>query len=163
MAFSNTTVVGRLTKDVNLRTVNTQSGSKAVANFTVACNRDFGEGADFYQVTVWGKQAENCAQYVSKGSQVLVSGRMEQGSYEATTPEGTKYNRETWTINANSVQFLDSKPNNNGGGQQQGGQQQQQQRYQERPTYQQSGGGYQQQSNNSYSQNDSYSEDDLPF
>lgn len=104
--INNVTLVGRLTKDVDLRY--TQSG-KAVGNFTLASNRPFKtngqQEADFINCVIWGKQAENLAQYMGKGSQVGITGRIQTRSYE---------NQEGKTIFvtevvADSVQFLESK------------------------------------------------------
>lgn len=78
-------LVGRLTRDPDLK--NTQSG-KVVANFTLAVDRRFknAEGekeADFIPCVVWGKTAEIAGQYLAKGSQCGVSGRLQVRSYEA--------------------------------------------------------------------------------
>ena len=59
-------LTGRLTKDVELK--HTQS-DKAVASFTLAVDK-YGEGADFINCIVWGKQAENLCKYQEKGSQI---------------------------------------------------------------------------------------------
>src|SRR5699024_12812764 len=78
-------IVGRLTKDVDLRY--TQNG-KAVGNFTLAVNRPFRNqqtndyDADFINCVAWGKQAENLAQYMKKGSQVGVDGRIQTRTYD---------------------------------------------------------------------------------
>ncbi|RQD69475.1 MAG: single-stranded DNA-binding protein [Tindallia sp. MSAO_Bac2] len=94
-------LIGRLTKDPELRYTNT---GKAVANFTVAINRSFGKDseADFIPVVVWEKQAENCANYLSKGSQVGVQGRIQVRTYEAKDG-GTRYVTE---VVGNNVEFL---------------------------------------------------------
>ena len=100
-------LVGRLTKDPDLR--QTQSGI-AVATFTLAVNRTFTNGsgereADFIPCVIWRKQAENVAQYVSKGSLVGVEGRLQTRSYDAA--DGSK--RFVMELVADSVQFLESK------------------------------------------------------
>lgn len=100
-------LIGRLTKDPELRY--TPSGS-AVATFILAVNRTFtnqqGEReADFINIVVWGKPAENCANYIVKGSQVAIDGRIQVRTYE--TQEGQK--RWVTEVVANSVQFLDSR------------------------------------------------------
>src|SRR5699024_1283702 len=100
-------IVGRLTKDVSLKY--TQNGV-AVANFTVAVNRQFknanGEReADFINVVQFRKGAELTAQYMSKGSQIGVTGRIQTRNYENN--EGKRvYVTE---VVAENVQFLDSK------------------------------------------------------
>ena len=79
-------LVGRLTKEVELKY--TPSGV-AVAKFTLAVNRSFNNSAgekeaDFINVTVWRKPAENAANYLKKGSLAGVEGRIQTGSYEGT-------------------------------------------------------------------------------
>ena len=105
-------LIGRLTRDVELSyTPNTQ---QPMAKFTIAVDRPRrngeDQGADFIRITVWGKQAETCERYLSKGRQVAVQGRIQTGSY--TNREGvTVYTTE---VNADRVEFL-------GGGQEGGG------------------------------------------
>lgn len=100
-------LVGRLTRDPELRHTTT---GRAVCQITVAINRPFTSQdgqreADFINVVVWDKSAENVAKYVHKGSQVSVEGRIQTRSYDNT--EGKKvYVTE---VIAQSVQFLDSK------------------------------------------------------
>ena len=98
-------LIGRLTKDPELRYTGT---GKAVATFTVAVNRGFGKDneADFIPVVVWEKSAENCANYLGKGSQVGIQGRMQIRSYEAQ--DGSK--RYATEVAANQVEFIGSKP-----------------------------------------------------
>jgi len=110
-------LIGRLTKDPELRY--TQSGV-AVASFTLAVNRNFKNAqgqqeADFIDIVVWRGQAENCANYLSKGRLVAVEGRLQIRTYE--TAEGQK--RKVAEIVAESVQFLEKKNSANasaGGG-----------------------------------------------
>lgn len=104
-------IVGRLTKDVDLRY--TQTG-KAVANFTVAVNRPFknqqGEQeADFILCNCWGKQAENLANYMKKGSQIGVDGRIQTRSFDGQ--DGKKV--FVTKVVADNIQFLESKSNSN--------------------------------------------------
>lgn len=95
-------LVGRLTKDPVLRYT---QDSKAVADFTLAVDRRFNrDQTDFIRIVVWGKQAENCANYLKKGSRAAVSGSIQTGSY--TDKNGiTRY---TTDIVANEVEFLSS-------------------------------------------------------
>lgn len=100
-------LIGRLTKDPELRYTSTNT---AAASFTVAVNRNFtnqnGEReADFINVVVWRKQAENVKQYLTKGSQVAIDGRIQTRSYDAQ--DGTK--RYVTEVVADNVQFLDSR------------------------------------------------------
>jgi single-strand DNA-binding protein len=100
-------LVGRLTKDPELRF--TPNGI-AVTTFTLAVNRPFknanGEQeADFINIVVWKKAAENVANYTSKGSLVAIDGRIQTRSYE--NKDGQRvYVTE---VVADSVQFLDTK------------------------------------------------------
>lgn len=114
-------LVGRLTRDPELRY--TQSGLP-VTSFTVAVNRPFAqEGsqtADFIPIVVWRKAAENCANYLNKGSQVAVEGRMQTSSYD--DKDGKRVYRTD--VVADRVEFLstkksgsdDNNQNNNGDG-----------------------------------------------
>lgn len=105
--LNNIVLIGRLTRDPELRY--TTSNGTAVATFTLAVNRRFkgdgGQEADFVPVVVWRKQAENCAQYIGKGSLVAVEGRLQIRPYE--DKEGKR--RTIAEVVANSVQFLDTK------------------------------------------------------
>lgn len=96
-------LIGRLTRDPELRYL--PANGTAVATFTLAVNRRKQGEADFIPIKVWQKQAENCAQYLGKGSLVAAEGRLEVRSFE--DKDG---NRKTATeVVADSVQFLDSK------------------------------------------------------
>ena len=105
-------LVGRLTRDPELR--HTSSG-RAVCQLNLAINRTFtnqnGEReADFINVVVWDKQAENVSKYVTKGRLVSVEGRLQSRSYD--DKDGKKvYVTE---VVANSVQFLSTGSSNNG-------------------------------------------------
>ena len=77
-------LIGRSTKDAELR--NTTTG-KSVSTFTLAVDRDFknaqGErDADFIPCVAWGKLAEICERYITKGKQVAVAGRIQTRNYE---------------------------------------------------------------------------------
>ena len=98
-------LVGRLTKDPELRY--SPSTQKPVATFTIAVDRQFKskdgqKQTDFFNIVVWGPQAESCANYLGKGSQVAVRGSIQNRSYE--TPNGEK--RYITEIIADNVQFL---------------------------------------------------------
>ena len=100
-------LVGRLTKDLELRYI--AGTGTPVANFVLAVDREFAgkdgkKETDFLNIQVWGKSAENCANYIGKGSLVAVQGSIRIEKYEK---DGE---RRTFTkINANKVQFLESK------------------------------------------------------
>ncbi len=100
-------LVGRLTAKPELRYT---SSNVPYARFTLAVNRTFsnaqGErGTDFISIIIWRRQAENVANYLDKGSQVSIEGRIQTGNY--TAQDGTK--RYTTDVVADSVQFLESK------------------------------------------------------
>ena len=76
-------LVGRLTKDPELRY--SPSTQKPVATFTIAVDRQFKskdgqKQTDFFNIVVWGPQAESCANYLGKGSQVAVRGSIQNRS-----------------------------------------------------------------------------------
>jgi len=112
--FNLVMLIGRLTKDIELRY--TQSG-KACANFTIAVNRPYSskekKEADFINIVVWDKQAENVKKYVSKGSLVGVEGKLQTRTYEAS--DGKK--KVITEVLANNIQFLEKKTNKNEQGQ----------------------------------------------
>ena len=105
--INNVTLVGRLTRDVDLRY--TQNG-KAVASFGLAVNRPFKNAngeyeADFINCQAWGKTAENLANYMKKGNQIGVVGRIQTRNYENN--EGKRvYVTE---VVAEQVVFLESR------------------------------------------------------
>jgi single-strand DNA-binding protein len=99
-------VVGNLTRDPELR--HTPSGM-AVCSLRIAVNTtrkdETGQWVDkpnYFDVTVWGQQGENCAQYLSKGRPVAIDGRLEWREWEAQ--DGSK--RQAVEIVADTVQFL---------------------------------------------------------
>lgn len=99
-------LIGRLTKDPELRF--TPGTGTAVTTLTLAVDRRFPnkEGqreADFIPVVIWGKQAENTANYMNKGKLVGISGRIQTRSYEAK--DGTR--RYITEVVADEVQFLE--------------------------------------------------------
>lgn len=97
-------LIGNLTKDLETR--ETPSG-KTVANFSIAVNRPFNNDTDFFNITVWDKQAENCAKFLKKGSKVGIVGYLYNRSYEAN--DGTK--RTVTEINCSEIEFI-GKPQN---------------------------------------------------
>jgi single-strand DNA-binding protein len=106
-------MTGNLTRDPELR--NLPSGT-SVCSLRIACNTrrkdESGQWADkpnYFDVTVWGAQGENCAQYLSKGRPVAIDGRLEWREWQ--DQQGNK--RQSIDIIADSVQFLGSR---DGGG-----------------------------------------------
>ena len=110
--MNNVVMIGRLTRDPELRF--TAGSGKAVATFSIAVNRPFSKNneADFFRIVVWGKPGENCANYLAKGRLVGVQGRIQNRSYD--TNNGEK--RYITEIVADRVEFLEwgnRKENNN--------------------------------------------------
>lgn len=97
-------IKGRLTADPELKYVDTKNGNKAVCNFTVAVDRMYGEGTDFFRVQVWGKMAEFVIKFFTKGKEILVQGSMESNSQG----EG-KEKKTYWQLSAQRVEFCGSK------------------------------------------------------
>lgn len=99
-------LIGNLTRDPELRYV--PSGT-AVVTFTLAVNRVYKtqtgekkEEVSFIRIVVWGRRAEVCGEYLSKGSPVFVEGRLQSRNWE--TSDGQK--RSTTEVIADNVQFL---------------------------------------------------------
>jgi single-strand DNA-binding protein len=102
-------LTGNLTRDPELRS--TGSGT-SVCSLRVACNTrrrsasgDWEDKPNFFDVTVWGAQGENCSRFLSKGRPVAIDGRLEWREWE--DKEGNK--RQNVEIIAESVQFLGSR------------------------------------------------------
>jgi single-strand DNA-binding protein len=109
-------LTGNLTRDPELR--NLPSGT-SVCSLRVACNtrRKDGSGEwvdkpNYFDVTVWGAQGENCATYLQKGRPIAVDGRLEWREWE--DKQGNK--RQSVDIIADSVQFLGSREGGENGG-----------------------------------------------
>jgi single-strand DNA-binding protein len=99
-------LIGNLTRDPELRYV--PSGT-AVATFSIAVNRVYTsqagekkEEVSFIRIVVWGRRAEVCGEYLSKGSPVFIEGRLQSRSWEGQ--DGQK--RSTTEVIADNVQFL---------------------------------------------------------
>lgn len=111
--MNNVVLMGRLTRDPELRYI--QNGG-AIARFTLAVDKQLSREkraemesrhqptADFIQISAWGKLGENCAKFTQKGKRVLVTGRIQTGSYEK---DGQRV--YTTEVVANNVQFIDWK------------------------------------------------------
>jgi len=100
------TLLGRLTKDVELKTT---ANGISICSFGLAVNRKFkkdGEpDADFFNIKTFAKTAEFCSKYFAKGSQIALSGRIENRSWQDA--QGVK--RYATDIIADEVFFADSK------------------------------------------------------
>ena len=108
VSFNRVILAGNLTRDPETRFL--PSGT-AVTEFAIAVNsrykskttNEFKEEVSFFDVVVFGKTGENCAEYLSKGRPVLVEGRLRQRSW---TTDGQK--RSKIEVLADNVQFLGS-------------------------------------------------------
>ena len=110
-------IIGNLTRDPELRTVNGQEGQVNVCDFTVAVNRRGGNNgqneADYFRVTAWRGLADNCKRYLAKGRKVAVIGPVSCRTY--TGNDGAT--RASLEVKAEEVEFLTPRQD----GQQQGG------------------------------------------
>ncbi|MBQ2908672.1 MAG: single-stranded DNA-binding protein [Clostridia bacterium] len=100
-------LIGNLTRDPEL--AETSSGIK-VCRFAIAVNRTYAQSdgtreTDFFNITVWRNQAENCGRYLKKGSKVAIVGSLQNRSYE--DKDGIK--RNVTDIIASEVEFLASR------------------------------------------------------
>lgn len=93
-------LIGRLTRDPEVRYT---QNNMAVARFSIAIDR-MNDGTDFPSIVAFGKTAENCEKYLSKGRQVGITGRIQTGSYEK---DGRKI--YTTDVVASRVEFLGGK------------------------------------------------------
>jgi len=97
-------MIGNLTKDPELRYT---AKGEAVVNLRLACNRKYKSGNEmkeevcFVNIVVWAKRAENCNQYLKKGSPILVDGRLQSRTWEK---DGVK--QYATEIVAENIQFL---------------------------------------------------------
>lgn len=137
--MNNISLIGRPTKDIELKYL--ANTGMAVGNFILAVDKKLSREkkeefermnkptADFIPVTLWGKLAENTANYIRKGDQIGITGRLETGYFT------NKHNERVYTfeVNASSVDFLSSNKQN-----QQNQQSKQNQQYQQ-PTNQYNG------------------------
>ncbi|MDD3663255.1 MAG: single-stranded DNA-binding protein [Candidatus Pacebacteria bacterium] len=106
MYLNKALIIGNLTRDPEIRAI--PSGIK-VCTFSVATNRVWKdkdgnrqESADYHNIVVFGRQAETVAQYMKKGSQVLIEGRMQTRSWDDAATGTKKYRTE---VVADRVQF----------------------------------------------------------
>jgi single-strand DNA-binding protein len=109
-------MTGNLTRDPELRSL---PSGMSVCKLRIASNTrrkgasgEWEDKANYFDVTVWGAQGENCARFLSKGRPVAIDGRLEWREWE--TPEGHK--RQAVDIIADAVQFLGGRDDAGGGG-----------------------------------------------
>lgn len=111
-SFNQVIIMGNLTRDPELRTT---SGGQSVCNFTLALNRSYKdssgewkESTDYIDVIAWANLGERVNQYLTKGSQALVNGRLQYRSWEQ---DGQKRNKIE--VVATDVTFLGGKGEGN--------------------------------------------------
>ncbi|MCP4322275.1 MAG: single-stranded DNA-binding protein [Alteromonadales bacterium] len=117
--INSVTIVGRLTKDAELKHTN---GGSAVTKFSIAVNRSRKDGdqwveeASFFDVSLWGRRGESLNQYLQRGKRLAVTGELRQDRWEQDGQQ-----RSRVFIHANNIQLLDgqNKDNSNGGNNQQ--------------------------------------------
>ena len=105
MVSNNFSGIGRITKDIEIRT----AGDKSVTDFTIAINRFVKDKdhpmADFIDCTAWGKTAENIEKFFHKGDRIAVSGRVQVDNYE--DKDGVK--RKSWKVQVADFDFIENK------------------------------------------------------
>lgn len=116
------TLTGNLTRDPELRSLPSGMSvcSLRIASNTRRKNGATGEWEDkpnFFDITVWGAQGENCSRFLSKGRPVAVDGRLEWREW--TAQDGAK--RQSVEVVADVVQFLGGRDEGSGGGERSGG------------------------------------------
>lgn len=169
MSVNKVILVGRLGQNPEVRY--TPSGA-AVANFSLATNESWVDKAgqkqdrtEWHRIVVWGKSAENCSQYLTKGSQAYVEGRLQTRQWQDKEGQ-TKYTTE---VQAQTVQFLGSKAGQSAAGPNAGGERSFRETGGLEPGFH--GGGMNSQSSGmgapqthtSMNMEPSFTEDDIPF
>lgn len=105
--MNKTLLIGRLTKEPEVRYTPSQ---KVATSFTLAVNRDYKNAdgtrdADFIPIIAWGKIAEMCGNNLTKGTRILVEGRIQVRSYD--DKDGSR--RWMTEVIAENIRFLDPK------------------------------------------------------
>jgi single-strand DNA-binding protein len=114
MSLNSVNIMGNLTRDPELKY--TASG-KAVCNLSIANNRIFSKNGEratevsYFDVEAWGVVGENCAKYLTKGSGIIVEGRLRQDRWDK---DGKTQSRVR--ISANNIHFLPKKQDGESGG-----------------------------------------------
>lgn len=113
MSLNSVNIMGNLTRDPELRYIPSGAG---VCSLSIANNRIFTKNNErvtevsYFDVEVWGTQAENCSKYLTKGSGIVIDGRLKQDRWEK---DGKTQSRVR--IVANSVHFLPKRDGQGGG------------------------------------------------
>ena len=112
MSLNSVNIMGNLTRDPEMKYT---SSGRAVCNLSIANNRIFSKNGEkvtevsYFDVEVWGIIAENCSKYLSKGSGIIVEGRLKQDRWEKEGKTQSKVR-----IAANNVHFLPRKKDESG-------------------------------------------------
>jgi single-strand DNA-binding protein len=107
MSLNSVNIMGNLTRDPEIKYTNS---GKSVCNLSIANNRVYTKGSErvtevsYFDIEVWGVVAENCAKYLSKGSGIIVEGRLRQDRWEK---DGKTQSRVR--IAANNIHFMPKK------------------------------------------------------
>ena len=115
-SFNKVILMGNLTRDPEVRY--TPNGS-AVASFAIAVNRKYKQGDEtkeevsYIDIVVFGKQAENCGQYINKGDSVLIDGRLQQRRWD---DKDTGAKRSKIEVVAQAVNFMPKRQSSGRGG-----------------------------------------------
>ena len=105
------TIHGYLGKDPELKEYRNSKGeTRSLVNLSVGVSRDIGDETDWFDVTMFGKRAEVIDKFFQKGSQIVLTGRMQSNIVER---DGQK--RKYWNLIANDFDFCDSKDSPRGG------------------------------------------------
>jgi single-strand DNA-binding protein len=108
-SLSKSIYIGRLTRDPEFKRVTIKGEEVSVANFTIAVDKEVGEGADFYNIVVWRTLADTVGRYLNKGRLIYVEGRTSTRSYNVTK-EGVEFQNYVSETHATKVEFLDKAP-----------------------------------------------------
>lgn len=103
--FNNVVLMGRLTRDPNISYYEKDGKQICLARYTLAVERKFGEGANFINCQAFGKRGEFAEKYLKQGTQILIRGELETGSYE--NKNGKKV--YTWAVNVTEHIFTGTK------------------------------------------------------
>ena len=115
MSLNSVNIMGNLTRDPEMKYI---SSGKAVSSLSIANNRVYTKNGEkvtevsYFDVEVWGLAAENCSKYLTKGSGIIVEGRLRQDRWEK---DGKTQSRVR--ISANAVHFLPKKQGSSEGSQ----------------------------------------------
>jgi single-strand DNA-binding protein len=101
---------GRLTRDPELKEIDTANGPTVLCTFSVAVDRTYGEDTDFFNCTAWRKTAEIVHKFCSKGKEILVEGSMQMD--KVVKDDET---RTYWKLNVERVEFCGKKDDGGGG------------------------------------------------